>query len=308
MISIAMATYNGEKYLRKQLDSIYNQTFKDFELVVCDDASTDSTVSILKEYHGQYGLKYYINEKNLGYIKNFEKAVSLCSGEYIALSDQDDIWVPEKLEILLKEIGSYSLICSDADLINETGDVFFYSFRKYDNIYIPKEDKQFNNLFYSNFVTGCTCLFKKEILKEAFPFPDNIPHDWWLAIHASLNQKIKYLYLSLVQYRQHSGNAIGSVRNNKIKNTIKLNRKEKIFKEINSKILLITKVKDLLLIENECVINLSNAVNDLVKFKISISKGFFHWRAFLIAFKYRNLIYPKQGIKKYLFIISKLIV
>ena len=97
LVSIAMATYNGEKYLKEQLDSIYAQTYKDIEVIVCDDCSSDKTVEILDEYKEKYGLKYYINEKNLGFKKNFEKAISLCSGDFIALADQDDIWIENKI-------------------------------------------------------------------------------------------------------------------------------------------------------------------------------------------------------------------
>src|SRR5574344_2136916 len=98
MISLALPTYNGEKYLREQLDSIFNQTMVPEEIVVVDDRSTDSTIQILEEYKQKYGLKYYINEQNLGYNKNFEKAITLCQGDYIALCDQDDVWLPEKIE------------------------------------------------------------------------------------------------------------------------------------------------------------------------------------------------------------------
>ena len=105
MISIAMATYNGEKYLAEQLDSILAQTVQDFELIVCDDCSSDSTAEILSRYAEKDSrIKIFVNEKNLGFVKNFEKAVSLCSGEYIALSDQDDVWFAGHLEILLRNI------------------------------------------------------------------------------------------------------------------------------------------------------------------------------------------------------------
>ena len=93
LISIAIATYNGEKYLEEQLDSIYAQTYKNIEVIVTDDCSSDKTVEILKKYYKSHGLKYVINETNLGFVKNFEKAISLCRGDYIALSDQDDIWL-----------------------------------------------------------------------------------------------------------------------------------------------------------------------------------------------------------------------
>ena len=92
MISIAMATYNGELFIREQLDSILTQTLSDWELIVCDDGSTDNTLSILQEYaNNDSRIKIYQNETNLGFKRNFEKAIGLCSGEYIALCDQDDI-------------------------------------------------------------------------------------------------------------------------------------------------------------------------------------------------------------------------
>ena len=87
LVSIAIATYNGERFLRKQLDSIYAQSFNNIEVIACDDCSIDSTVSILEEYSVMYGLRYYQNNRNLGYVKNFEKLMELCAGEFIALSE-----------------------------------------------------------------------------------------------------------------------------------------------------------------------------------------------------------------------------
>ena len=97
-ISIAMTTFNGERYLREQLDSLYFQTLLPDEIVVVDDCSVDNTKEILEEYHKKKGLIYYINESNVGVNKNFEKAISLCSGDYIALCDQDDVWFKNKIE------------------------------------------------------------------------------------------------------------------------------------------------------------------------------------------------------------------
>lgn len=101
-----MATYNGEKYIREQIDSILTQSVQDFEIVVCDDCSSDSTVKILREYEKKDSrIKIFVNEKNLGFLKNFEKAVSLCSGEKIAFSDQDDIWTKDHLDVLQNAFG-----------------------------------------------------------------------------------------------------------------------------------------------------------------------------------------------------------
>ncbi len=116
LISIAMATYNGEKYLKDQLDSIYNQTYKNIEVIVTDDCSIDKIVEILEQYARFHGLKYTVNEENLGFVK----VISLCGGEYIALADQDDIWEKNKIEILVNEIGSNLLIHSDWVILPKT--------------------------------------------------------------------------------------------------------------------------------------------------------------------------------------------
>ena len=125
MISIAMATYNGEEILEKQLDSILLQTIQDFEIVVCDDQSKDSTWNILEQYAKRdKRFHIYRNEKNLGFKKNFEKAIGLTQGDYIALCDQDDIWYPRHLEILLNNIGNNMLCIGNCDMIDENGNVY----------------------------------------------------------------------------------------------------------------------------------------------------------------------------------------
>ena len=110
MIGIAMTTYNGEKYLKEQIDSILNQTVSDFELIVCDDVSSDSTMDILNDYAEKDDrVHVFRNEENLGFLKNFEKAIRICldrGAEYVALSDQDDVWMKNHLEVLLNTISS----------------------------------------------------------------------------------------------------------------------------------------------------------------------------------------------------------
>ena len=206
LISIAMATYNGEKYLKEQLDSIYAQTYKNIEVIVTDDCSTDKTVEILEEYVKSHELKYYINEKNLGFVKNFEKAVSLCQGEYIALSDQDDIWFPNKLVELLEHIEEYSLICSDAILVDNNRNEIKPSLLKltHKNVFTGNA---IHTLFFSKFAYGCTILMKKGLIEKSHPIPDGVSfHDWWYASVASVNQGICYYDKPLIAYRQHNEN------------------------------------------------------------------------------------------------------
>ena len=213
LVSIAMTTYNGEKYLKEQLDSIFNQSYKNLELIVCDDCSSDKTVEILKEYSDRFGLKYFINEKNLGYVKNFEKAISLCNGEYIALSDQDDIWLPEKIQVLVENIGDKSVIHSDAYLINESGTVFSNSYTEFSKKMINPNSEI--DMILNGCVTGCTSMFKKSFISKILPFPDKLyVHDKFIGFSAFLENKLVYIDRPLIKYRQHSVNNIGATNVN----------------------------------------------------------------------------------------------
>ncbi|MEK7198913.1 MAG: glycosyltransferase, partial [Bacteroidota bacterium] len=115
LISVVMATYNGERFLSEQLESILSQSYPNIEMIVVDDGSVDSTVALVESYIKRYpAIRLYVNEENLGYIKNFEKGMLLANGEYIALSDQDDIWRKDKLALLMERIGTHEIIYSNS--------------------------------------------------------------------------------------------------------------------------------------------------------------------------------------------------
>lgn len=210
LVSIAMATYNGERFLRQQLDSIYAQTYPNIEVLVSDDRSVDGTVRILEEYRRTHGLAYSVNEARLGYPGNFARATSMCSGAYIAFADQDDIFLPGKIETLIREIGSYSLIYSDAALIDEQGTVLAPSYMRY--VHYPMlTGKPFRELVFSCFIRGFQVLFTRELLRAALPVPERVTHDDWFTILAAKLGGIKYLDQPLVHYRQHGGNVTGSL-------------------------------------------------------------------------------------------------
>jgi glycosyltransferase involved in cell wall biosynthesis len=221
MISIALATYNGEEYLRQQLESIYAQTHKDIEVVACDDCSSDGTVIILKEYEKKYGLRLYVNDTNLGFVKNFEKAISLCGGEYIAPSDQDDIWKPNKLGVLLQGIGENELIFSDMSLIDADGVEMTSSVFKGCG-FDPERSKSYAYMSFRGYVAGCTVLFRKKLLDDALPFPEEVPHDYWLSLVALHRNKLTYVLDQLVCYRQHNSNQIGIKRRSSFKDFLNL--------------------------------------------------------------------------------------
>lgn len=208
LVSIVMGTYNGGKYLREQLESIYAQTYKNIDVIVCDDCSSDDTVEILKEFSRDHGLTYSINAVNLGLVRNFEKALSLAKGDYIALADQDDIWYPGKIELLLKNIGSYSLIHSAVHVIdgqgNPHGDAFMVSEYSRDQT----QKVNFTDFLETAWVLGCTSLIEKSLLEKCLPFPAGVMfHDWWLTMAAiKLGNGIKYIHEPTIQYRQHGEN------------------------------------------------------------------------------------------------------
>ena len=207
LVSIAMTTYNGEKYLIQQLDSILTQTYKNLEVIICDDKSLDNTAKIIKEYQkSDCRIKFFPNETNLGFKKNFEKAISFCSGEYIALSDQDDIWEKNKIELLLENIKDFDLIHSACSLIDENSIQISPLWLKEDDLKYT-----FSKIIFGNSVTGCTTLFKKELLKDFFPIPrGEYYHDWWLALLAIKGNGIVFFNKPLVKYRQHSSQDTGA--------------------------------------------------------------------------------------------------
>ena len=154
--------------------------------------------------------RVYSNTRNLGYVKNFEKAANLCKGQFIAFCDQDDVWDTSKIETLVGGIGSYSLIHSDAALIDEAGALLFPSHSSYSHRRVRPAG--FIDLLMNNQVTGCTCLFKRDILGKAGCFPDKLPHDHWIALVAYENGGITYTPKCLTLYRQHSQNQLGARR------------------------------------------------------------------------------------------------
>lgn len=209
MISIAMTTYNGEKYISAQIDSILSQTVSDFELVVCDDVSTDNTVDILKDYAlKDCRLKLCCNGQNLGFKNNFAKAISLCKGEYIAFCDQDDVWTNDHLEVLLREIGENYLIAGNNLLVDENlkplGITFFesnlFSKKKYpQNIDILKKILLSGNCFQ-----GASMLLSRKILDFYLPLPETIKyHDSWLSALACSLNKFTSCETVITKYRQH---------------------------------------------------------------------------------------------------------
>lgn len=234
MISIALCTYNGESYIDELLLSITNQTFQPDEIIICDDKSTDDTVSkiksILDDWTGNYRL--IVNESNLGYKKNFQKAISLCDGDIIFLCDQDDVWNVAKIAKVMEVFDHRNdviMVFHDAELVDENLNTISPSLWKelgfnYHNFL----NGDFSHFVKGNMVQGAACAFRKELFDISVPFPTNAIHDEWLALNAMMNGEIYPLHDSLLKYRQTGKNEIGAINNSflsKIKGLNKLSFK-----------------------------------------------------------------------------------
>lgn len=226
LVSIALCTYNGEQYLKEQLDSLVKQDYPNLEIIAVDDRSKDSTAVILNGYSHQYpNIKVYINEVNLGYKKNFEKAIQLCKGEYIALSDQDDIWVSDKISKLIVAIKDAVLIYHDSLLIDHNGTSLNKKMSDILNMY---QGNNFKPFLISNCISGHACLFKKQFAEKTIPFPEKVMHDQWLAFCAANLGNITYLNESLVKYRQHENTDTNILRFERKKISKKISGREKV--------------------------------------------------------------------------------
>lgn len=204
LVSIAMCSYNGERFIKEQLDSILNQTYNNIELIIVDDCSKDNTIEIIEEYLNKDNrIKFYKNVKNLGFVKNFEKSISLCTGKYIALADQDDIWKKNKLEVFVAEIKDNTLIYSDAILIDKDSKILNKELiRPNANLAKGRCNKAF---IFTNCVSGNTLMFKKELIPHILPIPEQISfHDIWIAFVASSIGTITPTEESFTYYRRYS--------------------------------------------------------------------------------------------------------
>lgn len=216
LVSIAVCTYNGELFLKQQLDTLAEQTYRNIEIIIVDDKSTDDTCSILEEYKQKDSrIKVYLNSENLGYNRNFEKAIKLCSGELIAICDQDDLWHKTKLETLLSQLEE------DTMLIHHSVSVFSDENSLPELKVIQRAGGFYGSdlkaILLGNTVQGCTIMMRKELKEFIFPFDKDVIYDWWLGVCAANYGKVQYLHQNLMWHRRHEQSAHYSVESLKEK-------------------------------------------------------------------------------------------
>lgn len=225
MINILLSTYNGERYLREQLDSIITQTCSDWRLCARDDGSTDSTRSILQEYAERYPgrIRIITDGDSLGACRSFERLLQCCGdADYFAFSDQDDVWMPDKLSLCMetmqhtevRDAGKPIVVHTDLRVVDEKLQMINPSFWQYGNIRPELLDSRIHYLAICNSVTGCAMMLNRRARQAALPVSQNAyMHDAWIALTTLHNGGLIIpVPQTTVLYRQHSHNALGAVR------------------------------------------------------------------------------------------------
>lgn len=223
-ISIALCTYNGARFLRAQLDSFARQDRLPDEVVVCDDGSSDSTIEVVESFAAQapFPVRLYRNSENLGSTRNFAKAIELCQGDVIALSDQDDVWLPHKLKQMEQAFltkPTVGFVFSDAHMVDEQVQPLGYSL--WECVRLSRSERRlvqkgeaFRILVQRFVVTGATMAFRAKYKELVLPISTNWVHDGWIALLISGVADGCALEEPTVLYRQHAAQQLGEKKRN----------------------------------------------------------------------------------------------
>jgi glycosyltransferase involved in cell wall biosynthesis len=221
-VSIALCTYNGEKFLSEQLQSYLEQTRQPDELVVCDDCSVDRTVKIVEDFRlaAPFDIRIYLREENVGYVKNFEQALLKCTGDIIFPSDQDDVWNRDKIETILAAFTQQPetlMFVTNGELVDSClkrlpGSLLQSLGVDRERIDSLEENALETLLFGTNFVSGNTVAVRSELARWLlqYPAPPGSAHDHWLAVIAFLESGLRILDFNSIKYRQHPGQVFGT--------------------------------------------------------------------------------------------------
>lgn len=199
MISVCIATYNGEIFIREQIDSILRQLSSDDEIIVSDDGSTDGTISIINSIDDKR-IRVIEGPRKQSPTSNFECALKASKGDYIFMSDQDDVWKPNKVKICMKWLQRYDCVVSDAEVTDSSLNPL------YSSLYAIMQVRQgrIYNTIWKNGYTGCCMAFRRNVLEASLPFPKDIPmHDIWIGNVAAYKYNVKFIPDTLIYFRRH---------------------------------------------------------------------------------------------------------
>ncbi|MDF2543976.1 MAG: hypothetical protein K0S47_3694 [Herbinix sp.] len=239
-ITIVMASYNGEHYIRDQIDSIIASTYQDFDLFIYDDGSKDTSLDILGEYVRNYPDKIHVtqNKVNLGVTRNFLEGIRNSTSDYVMLCDQDDVWKKDKISVTLRRLSKMEeqygkelpcAVFTDAEVVNQDLKTLHASFFEASHLDPHKTD--LNHLLMENKFIGCTVMINaalRDILKSK-PLPKSAKlHDGWIGLMAASFGEISFINTATLLYRQHGGNVVGNLNfTSYIKNRITSLHKQK---------------------------------------------------------------------------------
>jgi glycosyltransferase involved in cell wall biosynthesis len=227
MISVCMATHNGARYIKEQLDSILMQLNSGDEIIISDDHSSDETISIIESYHDRR-IKILKQAARIGVARNFEASLSQSKGDIIFLADQDDVWAVSKIEIVTRYLQHHDLIVSDCAIVDQGLNTKFDSFYS-----IHGSRKGFLKNLVKNSYMGCCMAFNRKLLKKALPFPADIPmHDQWLGMIGELHFRVRFINEVLVHHRKHEKNGSSTARESHLSLSKKLTHRYQVLKNI----------------------------------------------------------------------------
>lgn len=223
-VAVLLSTYNGERYLEDMLDSLFRQSYLNFDLFVRDDGSSDKTLAIVEKYRQRHAnIRIVSSERNLGPKKSFgtllEFALQFSTYAYFMFADQDDVWMEDKINKCLRLMEESEaennripvLVHTDLAVVDSELNRISPSFWNYQNLDPAKDG--INRLLVQNVITGCTMLINRKLAELSVPVPDEcIMHDWWIGLIACSNGRIRYLREPTIYYRQHGRNSLGAVK------------------------------------------------------------------------------------------------
>ncbi len=299
-IDILLATYNGETYLKEQLDSILNQTYSNFRILISDDNSEDSTKNIIEEYAKKDNrIKFFFQERNLGVIANFEFLLKKVEAEFYMFSDQDDIWKENKIELSMKKIleENCDLVYTNLEVVDKDLNITYDSYWKLKGL--EEKVKKYNNfesLYLNNFITGCTMLSKSKFISEILPLPKEskyVLHDYWTALIVSQRGKISYIEESLIKYRQHKKNSVGSKKKTDSMNSLKEIRK--LFIDVKKEHFEVFITNENKFIDEKYRILNRKALEYYKTLEQTKNINFKNWKLFFKLYKYEKFMYKMEN-------------
>jgi glycosyltransferase involved in cell wall biosynthesis len=254
VIEILLATYNGEKFLKEQIESIFSKSSKDIHLIIRDDGSTDNTLEIIHEAINKFPNQITLidDRSHRGVIGSFSQLLETSKSPYVMFADQDDIWLDHKIDATFQKMQEMEkkwgkekpiLVHSDLTVVNEKLEKISHSYWTYTRIK-PQEGSHLNRLLVQNEITGCTIMMNRPLVDLASPiFPESVMHDWWIALIAAAFGHIGVIGEPLILYRQHKRNTLGAnkfgklkLKNLTINQSKKMNQASELLKRFSNKL------------------------------------------------------------------------